>query len=107
MITVTPNAAEKIRRFIAQQGNPNLGLRIRVVGGGCSGLQYQIQFDSRVNSDDRVIEVDGVKILIDMKSALFLRGVELDYEEGLMGKGFRFKNPNAKGTCGCGESFYA
>lgn len=107
MITVTSNAAEKIRRFIAQQGNPNLGLRIRVVGGGCSGLQYQMQFDSRVNSDDRVIEVDGVKILIDMKSALFLRGVELDYEEGLMGKGFRFKNPNAKGTCGCGESFYA
>ncbi len=107
MITVTPNAVEKIKRFAAQQGNPNLGLRIRVVGGGCSGLQYQMQFDSRVNSDDRIIEVDGVKILIDMKSALFLRGIELDYEEGLMGKGFRFKNPNAKGTCGCGESFYA
>ncbi len=105
MITVTENAAKKMREFIEQQGKPNLGIRVRVVGGGCSGLQYQVNFEERSMPGDKIFAFDGVRVFIDMKSGLFLKGVEMDYDEGLSGKGFRFKNPSAKSSCGCGESF--
>jgi len=81
------------------------GLRVKVVGGGCSGLSYQMSFDE-ARPDDQVFERDGMKVFIDKKSLLFLNGSELDYVEGLTGAGFKFQNPNVKGSCGCGESFH-
>ena len=105
MLTLTETAINKVKEFMTQYETQNVGLRIKVVGGGCSGLSYQMHFDENVNPDDEVIEFDGVKVLVDEKSTPYLRGTELDYVEGLMGKGFTFRNPNAKGSCGCGESF--
>ncbi|HWP48491.1 MAG TPA: iron-sulfur cluster insertion protein ErpA [Candidatus Limnocylindrales bacterium] len=107
MITVTDAAASKIKSLLEQQGKPGYGLRMRVVGGGCSGLQYQLNFEEKANATDRVLETKGIKIFIDMKSSLYLVGSELDYVDGLMGAGFKINNPNAKSTCGCGESFQA
>ncbi len=107
MITVTDAAASKIKSLLEQQGKPEYGLRMRVVGGGCSGLQYQLNFEEKANPTDRVLETKGIKIFIDMKSSLYLVGSELDYVDGLMGAGFKINNPNAKSTCGCGESFQA
>jgi iron-sulfur cluster assembly accessory protein len=107
MITVTDAAASKIKSLLEQQGKPEYGLRMRVVGGGCSGLQYQLNFEEKANATDRVLETKGIKIFIDMKSSLYLVGSELDYVDGLMGAGFKINNPNAKSTCGCGESFQA
>jgi iron-sulfur cluster assembly accessory protein len=107
MITVTDAAASKIKSLLEQQGKPDYGLRMRVVGGGCSGLQYQLNFEEKAGPTDRVLETKGIKIFIDMKSSLYLVGSELDYVDGLMGAGFKINNPNAKSTCGCGESFQA
>ncbi|MBI4483671.1 MAG: iron-sulfur cluster assembly accessory protein [Acidobacteria bacterium] len=104
MITVSEKALTKLKDVIKAQGK-EVGLRVRVLGGGCSGLQYQMQFDENPAPGDKVYEFDGVKVFVDLKSGLYLAGSQLDYEDGLMGKGFRFMNPNAKGTCGCGESF--
>lgn len=107
MITVTPLAAEKIKSIKTAQASPEeAGLRLRVVGGGCSGFQYQLIFDAP-KPGDRVYEQDGVKVVVDPKSFLYLNGTEVDYVDGLMGAGFALKNPNAKGTCGCGSSFTA
>ena len=106
MVRVTENAAGKIRELMIREGRPGAhGLRLKVIGGGCSGLQYQLDFDEAVREDDSVVEAHGVRVFVDMKSALFLTGTELDYDDGLMGTGFRFNNPNAKNQCGCGESF--
>lgn len=106
MITVTETAARKIKELLVRDGRPeNHGLRLKVVGGGCSGLQYQLDFDDAAGVDDSTIESYGVRVFVDMKSALYLTGTELDYDDGLMGTGFKFKNPNAKNQCGCGESF--
>ena len=80
-------------------------LRVGVKAGGCSGYSYQLEFVDQRRDDDRVIERDGVRLLVDPKSEVFLAGTELDYSSGLNGKGFTFNNPNASGTCGCGESF--
>jgi iron-sulfur cluster assembly accessory protein len=106
MITITVAAAAKLKELMAKEATEGQGLRVRVMGGGCSGYQYQLAFDAP-REGDRVIEHDGVKVVIDPKSLLFLAGTEIDYQEGLMGAGFAIKNPNAKGSCGCGQSFQA
>ncbi len=106
MVRVTETAAGKIKELMMREGRPeDHGLRLKVIGGGCSGLQYQLDFDEATRKDDSVIEAYGIRVFVDMKSALFLTGTELDYDDGLMGTGFRFNNPNAKNQCGCGESF--
>jgi iron-sulfur cluster assembly accessory protein len=105
MITVTEAAAVKIKNLLEREDVPESGLRMKVVGGGCSGLQYQLGFENGPGEDDDTIESHGVRVFVDMKSALFLAGSELDYDDGLMGAGFRVVNPNAKNQCGCGESF--
>jgi iron-sulfur cluster assembly protein len=104
-LKVTPNAVKEAKRLMAVQGTPGLVVRIGVQGGGCSGLSYNLNFDTKTSEYDEVIEVDGVKLVVDAKSAIFLKGTTLDYVTALMGGGFKFINPNATGTCGCGESF--
>jgi iron-sulfur cluster insertion protein len=107
MITVTDGAAEKVRVLLREQGNDGHGLRLGVMGGGCSGFQYNLDFEEKESEMDQVFEINGVKVFIDMKSSLYLNGVTLDYHDGLMGAGFKIENPNARTTCGCGESFSA
>jgi iron-sulfur cluster insertion protein len=107
MITVTQLAAQKIKDIkTAQAAAEDTGLRLRVVGGGCSGFQYQLIFDAP-KAGDQVFDTDGVRVVVDPKSFLYLNGTEIDYVDGLMGAGFTLKNPNARGTCGCGSSFTA
>jgi len=106
MLTLTPTAVEKVKTVLSQRGE-NGGLRISVVGGGCSGFQYQMTIDKESNAEDKIIEQDGIRLFIDPRSSLYLDGTIVDYVETLTGAGFKFDNPNAKGTCGCGESFYA
>jgi iron-sulfur cluster assembly protein len=106
-IKVTPSAVAEAKRLLALQGTPGMVIRIGVQGGGCSGLSYNFNFDTKTSEYDEVIESDGVKFVIDAKSAIFLKGTTLDYVTALMGGGFKFLNPNATGTCGCGESFSA
>jgi iron-sulfur cluster assembly protein len=106
MIQLTPKAVEKVREIMRDQGLAEGGLRVGVKGGGCSGLSYNLALDTEERPGDKVFEVDGVKLFVDMKSFLFLNGSTLDYkEEGLMQRGFTFVNPNSSGACGCGESF--
>ena len=105
-ITLTTKAEEKVKAIMADQPEEYAGLRIQVVGGGCSGYQYRMGFDKSFNEEtDQVIEFDGLKIMVDRSSLLHLEGVEVDYVEGLHGAGFKFNNPNVTSTCGCGESF--
>ena len=106
-LKVTPAAAKEAKRLIELQGVAGAVVRIGVQGGGCSGLSYNLTFDTKVSEYDEVIEVDGVKFVVDAKSALFLKGTTIDYVTALMGGGLKFINPNAKSTCGCGESFSA
>jgi iron-sulfur cluster assembly accessory protein len=105
MITITESAATKIKQLMPE-GDVEYGLRMRVVGGGCSGFQYQMGLEETPGANDRVYTSNGVKVFIDMKSALYLAGVEVDYLDGLMQSGFKIPNPNAKTTCGCGQSFH-
>ena len=105
MITVTNEAAEKIRRLLLREGAPGRGLRVAVKGGGCSGFQYKLEFEEEAGDMDQVIESNGVRLFVDPKSSLYLSGVILRYDDGLMGAGFQVENPNARTTCGCGESF--
>ena len=107
MVTVADEAAKKIRSMLDDQGQPDYGLRMAVIGGGCSGFQYKLEFVGCAGEADRVIESNGVKVFVDPKSSLYLEGVTLEYQDGLMGAGFRVDNPNAQTTCGCGESFCA
>ncbi|HEY8323440.1 MAG: iron-sulfur cluster insertion protein ErpA [Ktedonobacterales bacterium] len=104
LITVTPTAAEKVRELLEAEGNPELGLRIFVAGGGCSGLQYGMTLDETQDSDS-IFETQGVRVLIDEMSAEYISGSEVDYVDSLMGAGFTVNNPNAVSTCGCGHSF--
>ena len=105
IVTVTEKAIEQIKSiFASEQANPDKGLRLAVVGGGCSGLQYKIEFSDQKDKDN-IIEMRGIRILIDPKSSIYLKDVVLDFKDGLNGKGFVFENPNATNTCGCGESF--
>jgi iron-sulfur cluster assembly protein len=107
-ITLTDNAARKVRALAAQQGAPEgSGLRVQVVGGGCSGLSYQLTLEHEPKPGDKVAESNGIKVYLDPKSALFVAGTEIDWQESMMGSAFAFKNPQAKGTCGCGTSFTA
>lgn len=103
-IDVTPKAVNKIRQAFAKQGVSG-GLRLGVLGGGCTGLSYQFKFDTRSRATDHVFDYDDVKVFIDPKSMIFLKGMILDYKESLMQSGFEFINPNAKKSCGCGTSF--
>jgi iron-sulfur cluster assembly accessory protein len=103
-VNVTEQAAAKIKEMVAAENREGQGLRLKVVGGGCSGLQYKIDFDLP-KVTDKVFEKDGAKVLVDMKSLLYLSGTELDYKEELMQSGFVFQNPNVKKSCGCGASF--
>ncbi len=106
MITITERAAKEIKRIVAEQNLPaNSALRVGVKGGGCSGFSYTLGFDDEVGEVDQVTEQDGVRIVCDPKSFLYLNGTELDFEDNLMGRGFKFGNPNAAKSCGCGESF--
>jgi len=106
VIHVTPKAIAKIRQAFEKQGVTG-ALRLGVLGGGCSGLSYQFKFDTKERPSDKVFEFDGVKIVVDPKSLLYLRGMTLDYKESLMQSGFVFENPNAQKSCGCGTSFSA
>ncbi len=105
MITVTEGAARKIEELLEREGNSTDGLRIKVVGGGCSGMMYEMGFEGEPGAEDSTVESNGVKVFVDPKSATYLAGCELSYEDGLMGGGFQVKNPNATAQCGCGESF--
>ena len=106
MITVTDKAKSKIQGLMTDAGlDSNYFVRVGVAGGGCSGLSYKLDFDNELKKGDQEFEDKGLKIILDMKSFLYLAGTELDFSDGLNGKGFEFSNPNASRTCGCGESF--
>jgi len=106
MISLTERAAHEVRRIVTEQKLPEAtALRVGVKGGGCSGFSYTLGFDDQVSETDQVLEVDGVKVVCDPKSFLYLHGTQIDFEDNLMGRGFKFGNPNAAKTCGCGESF--
>ena len=108
-LQVTERAIKRIRVAMAKEGiSPTEGgLRLGVMGGGCSGLSYSIKFDTRPRERDRIYEFDGVRVFVDPKSFLYLHGMTLDYEETLMRQGFNFINPNSSRSCGCGSSFSA
>ena len=103
----TDSAAAKVADLVAEEGNPELKLRVFVQGGGCSGFQYGFTFDEVVNEDDTAMEKNGVTLLIDAMSLQYLAGAEIDYKEDLQGAQFVIKNPNDTTTCGCGSSFSA
>lgn len=105
MITVTDRASHKIHQLVEESGFQRPYLRVGVKGGGCSGLTYELEFDTDKQPGDELFEDKEVKILVDRKSLLYLFGTELEFTDGLNGKGFQFINPNASRTCGCGESF--
>jgi iron-sulfur cluster assembly protein len=106
MITVSENAKQKAINLMREDNKPEGSfIRVGVEGGGCSGLSYKLEFDNQMKEGDQVFEDNGIKIVVDKKSFLYLVGTELDYSGGLNGKGFVFNNPNASRTCGCGESF--
>jgi iron-sulfur cluster assembly protein len=103
-VTLTPEAVDEVKRLLAEDENRGQGLRLGVSGGGCSGLVYKVEFDGR-QEGDLVIDQDGFEIYLDRKSIIYLRGITLEFQKGLSGRGFQFRNPNASNTCGCGESF--
>lgn len=104
-LVFTDAAAEKVKDLLAEEGNPDLKLRVFVQGGGCSGFQYGFTFDESVNEDDTTIDKAGVQLLIDPMSYQYLFGAEIDYKDDLEGAQFVIRNPNATSTCGCGSSF--
>lgn len=106
MIQLTERATREIRRIIAEQKMAeDTALRVGVKGGGCSGFSYTLGFDDQISEVDQVSEVEGVRVVCDPKSFLYLNGTQIDFEDNLMGRGFKFGNPNAAKSCGCGESF--
>ncbi len=105
MITLTENAASKVKDLIAAEGAADLALRVAVRPGGCSGFSYEMFFDTDVAADDRLSEEQGVRVVVDEASAELLQGATLDYKDGLQGAGFAIENPNAQRSCGCGKSF--
>jgi iron-sulfur cluster assembly accessory protein len=104
-ISLTPNAIAKVKGIMAQQNPVPAGLRVGVVGGGCSGFSYSLQFDTGAGMMDKVFDMDGLKVFVDATSIMYLNGCRVDYVETLEGAGFKFENPNVKSTCGCGSSF--
>ncbi len=106
MIKVSETAKERINQILAEENTPSDSfVRVGVKGGGCSGLMYDLSFDTALSENDKVLEDNNIRVVVDKKSFLYLVGTELDYSGGLNGKGFVFVNPNASRTCGCGESF--
>lgn len=103
-MTITDRAAKKIKEMAQAENKEGHALRVKIVGGGCSGLQYKLDFDLE-KAGDKIFEKDGAKVVIDVKSLLYLNGTELDYKEELMQSGFVLQNPNVKRSCGCGASF--
>ena len=105
MVLITPVAATKVNEIRDAEGiETNMALRLRVVGGGCAGFSYDLYFDE-VSEVDRAFPIQGVQVVVDEMSLMYLVGTEIDYVEGLQGAGFKFNNPNVKSTCGCGSSF--
>lgn len=105
-VKISEKAAEKIKYFAEKEGmRDNVGLRVAVKGGGCSGLTYDLAITDQEKESDKIVEQYGVKVMVDKKSYIYLVGTELDFSDGLNGKGFVFENPNAKKACGCGTSF--
>jgi len=104
-ITLTPNAVAKVKEIMAQQNPVPTGLRVGVVGGGCSGFSYSMQFENSAGMMDKTFDFDGLKVYVDATSVMYLNGCIVDYLETLEGAGFKFENPNVKSTCGCGSSF--
>ena len=107
LVRVTASAAKKVGALLTRQGRPNGVLRVAVVGGGCSGLQYKMDLQDGPANRDIIVESAGIKVVVDPKSALYVSGSELDYVEALQGGGFKVTNPNAASSCSCGESFSA
>ena len=105
VMTVTPGAAAKIKELLQARDIPNHALRVFVAGGGCSGLQYGMAFEEHPQEFDMLVETDGVRLLIDPTSAMYVGGATIDFVDSLMGGGFRIDNPNAVSSCGCGHSF--
>ena len=106
MLTLTDAAIDKVKEIMTERGEQG-GLRVAVIGGGCSGFQYQMSLDATPAADDKVLEQGGLRIFIDNRSALYLDGTKIDYVDGMNGSGFKFENPNSRSACGCGESFEA
>jgi iron-sulfur cluster assembly accessory protein len=104
-VSLTSSAVSKVREIMAQQTPIPAGLRIGVVGGGCSGFSYSMQFENAAGMMDKTFDMDGVKVFVDATSVMYLNGCIVDYVETLEGAGFKFENPNVKSTCGCGSSF--
>jgi iron-sulfur cluster assembly accessory protein len=105
MLAITDTASSKVKELIAAEGNPELVLRVAVRPGGCSGLSYEMFFDTDVAADDLAADHDGVKVVVDPASSQYLAGASLDYKDGLQGAGFTINNPNTTRSCGCGQSF--
>jgi iron-sulfur cluster assembly accessory protein len=104
-IVLTSKAVEMVKEAMTRENLAGYGIRVGVVGGGCSGFQYSMDFENEEREGDTVVEQEGVKLYVDPMSAMYLQGVTIDYVVGLQGAGFKFNNPNAKSTCGCGQSF--
>ncbi len=104
-VTLTENAADKLQKILEEKNLPDHGLRVFVAGGGCSGLQYGMAFESQAREMDTVVDAHGLKVYVDPVSLEYLSGATIDYVDGLMGAGFRIDNPNAVAACGCGSSF--
>ena len=107
VIHLTPDAVKEVKRLLQAQQKEDSALRVSVKGGGCSGMTYAMSFDSKISPHDQVFEVEGLRVVVDAKSALYLKGTTLDFIDSLQESGFKFINPNAKESCGCGTSFSA
>jgi iron-sulfur cluster assembly protein len=107
MINLTNTAIQEVKRLRDQQGHQDAALRLGVTGGGCSGLQYAMQFDRHVTEADQTFEYDGLRVVCDPRAYLYLSGVTIDFSQEIVGGGFKFENPNAQRSCGCGTSFSA
>lgn len=107
MVTLSETAAGKIKEILAQEGKTGWALKLGVQGGGCSGMEYVMDFAQTPSAEEKVFEDKGVKLFVNAQSEGVLKGVVIDYEEGLTGAGFKIQNPNSKGSCGCGHSFEA
>jgi len=105
MVTLTSEAANHLKKILAEENEPNLGLRVFVAGGGCSGFQYQMVLENEIRDGDEINEVDGVKVYVDNFSKQYLEGSQIDFVNSLMGGGFTVLNPNATHSCSCGQSF--
>ena len=106
-ISVTKNAAKRINAILTGESKENHSLRVSVIGGGCSGMSYNLTFDDKINEFDKVFESNGIKIVCDVKSWFYVKGTEVDFSNDLLSGGFQLNNPNANRTCGCGTSFSA